>query len=376
MAPSTTRLSEARAAETTFHVALMMMGARAYLEARQEWVDVVPVTGEFPARQVARWQSAMMQIFRLRRRWARDLSIPHIRLQRALITGSTVDTRAGRPVDLNDLRDDFEDAIRKFAPEALETSLLPDLDPDDTTPPQRALGPTGEAYKPYKRSSWTDAVKVEVDSLDELEDLWAKEEERAGEEIDDILKSLSENLYKAKLEKIKTDRAAVADKLRKEAHDSVGRQLAAHAQRVSMNGGRYNELDTGLADKKVQAFARVHNPHDDAMPCGFCAMLLSRGAVYKSARSAGGDVNGHSLYEFHSLDHCRAVALYVGEDYNSDPRFAVNRIFTNAWNRGAWKNMQGEKALDQWRRWIRAKTPAKSEGTSGSAQTIDALLKS
>lgn len=74
---------------------------------------------------------------------------------------------------------------------------------------------------------------------------------------------------------------------------------AADAARVKVDGavaklvqdvGRFTITDTVQADPKARAWARVTEPN----PCAFCALLATRGAVYKE----------HTV-GFKAHDHCR-----------------------------------------------------------------------
>lgn len=63
-----------------------------------------------------------------------------------------------------------------------------------------------------------------------------------------------------------------------------------------LNGGRQTLLDTAQADPRAVGYARV----TDGNPCPFCAMLASRGGVYRSRESALFADKGVNRYH----DHC------------------------------------------------------------------------
>lgn len=65
------------------------------------------------------------------------------------------------------------------------------------------------------------------------------------------------------------------------------------ATRIALDGGRQTVVLTVDDDRQALGWMRVTRPG----ACAFCAMLASRGPVYKTSRSAGDDTN-----RFH--DHC------------------------------------------------------------------------
>lgn len=74
------------------------------------------------------------------------------------------------------------------------------------------------------------------------------------------------------------------------------------AGRHVLNGGRAVLLDPKLAGREGLRYARI----TDGDACWFCAMLASRGYVYRTEASAGRGANdrfaGDGLFKFH--DHC------------------------------------------------------------------------
>lgn len=72
--------------------------------------------------------------------------------------------------------------------------------------------------------------------------------------------------------------------------------LSGSASRIILDGGRQTVLLTVESDRKALGWMRVTH----GKTCAFCAMLASRGPVYKSRRSAGGARSRPA--RFH--DHC------------------------------------------------------------------------
>lgn len=67
-----------------------------------------------------------------------------------------------------------------------------------------------------------------------------------------------------------------------EVEQKVQDELSAEVEQLVLDQGRRATIDATEADKEAKGWARV--PEPDA--CSFCAMLVTRGAVYKSRASA------------------------------------------------------------------------------------------
>jgi hypothetical protein len=88
-------------------------------------------------------------------------------------------------------------------------------------------------------------------------------------------------------------------------------------QRRIANFSRGTVIGSAVRDPKAEGWQRV-----GAGACAFCAMLISRGSVYRTAESA----------DFASHDHCRCSALMVwsGESRPVRPYTPTNRNITDA----------------------------------------------
>jgi hypothetical protein len=75
--------------------------------------------------------------------------------------------------------------------------------------------------------------------------------------------------------------------------EQARRQLVAGAEKLVLDAGRRTIIDNVKRDPKAHGWARV----TEAEPCYFCALLATRGAVYK-----------HDTADFRSHDHCRCHA--------------------------------------------------------------------
>jgi hypothetical protein len=90
------------------------------------------------------------------------------------------------------------------------------------------------------------------------------------------------------------------------------RALAAAAEsaaRVALNAGRQAVENTIAQDRLARGWMRV----TDGDPCAFCAMLASRGAVYKSAQSAGFELDPvrGEINRYHDNCGCQVVPVFT-----------------------------------------------------------------
>lgn len=84
---------------------------------------------------------------------------------------------------------------------------------------------------------------------------------------------------------------------------SAETQTVGAVFRHTANAGRITIAGTALRDPKAVGWARM----TDGRPCAFCAMLASRGAVYKSANTAG---LAHDTMKYHDKCGCFVVPMY------------------------------------------------------------------
>ncbi|MPZ27534.1 MAG: hypothetical protein GEV12_14275 [Micromonosporaceae bacterium] len=111
--------------------------------------------------------------------------------------------------------------------------------------------------------------------------------------------------------------------------------LAGSAQRLAEAGSRETVDATVAGSDLIVGWRRV----TDADPCFFCAMLASRGAVYKTAGTAGAG------NPFHDHDQCTVEPLYMRETEPPE----VQRL-ADLW-REVTAGHSGKAAIREWRRW-------------------------
>ena len=116
-------------------------------------------------------------------------------------------------------------------------------------------------------------------------------------------------------------------------------QMAGASERLVLRADRDTVQSTVEANGEIVGWRRV----GDGDPCAFCAMLIGRGAVYKSGRTAGDARFGGT--EYHDHDRCTAEPLYEGEDEPGDVA-----LLQDKWQEVT-AGKSGEDALRAWREW-------------------------
>lgn len=86
----------------------------------------------------------------------------------------------------------------------------------------------------------------------------------------------------------------------------AARELTGELVELALDGGRYTVIETVQVDDRAVGWYRV----TDSDPCAFCALMASRGAVYKSQSSAS--------FRAHWRCNCAAEAAYTRSRYPND----------------------------------------------------------
>lgn len=120
---------------------------------------------------------------------------------------------------------------------------------------------------------------------------------------------------------------------------SMAKALPVAASRQALAGERRTVEATIEDSAEIAGWRRV----GDGDPCAFCAMLISRGAVYKNAASAGDARFGGMAY--HDQDGCTAVPLYEHEDEPAEVADLYQQWLD------ATRGKSGDDALRAWRRY-------------------------
>lgn len=125
-----------------------------------------------------------------------------------------------------------------------------------------------------------------------------------------------------------------------EAADIAAVRLSGAASRLAIQGARQAVLASVQADPAAMAWARGLGPR----PCYFCAMLASRGPVYKSSASAG----------FEAHNHCMCYAIPVFSAGQGAPGW---QQLQDDWQRVT-KGLSGQDARKAWRNYWDSGHPA------------------
>lgn len=312
---TTERVAEAEQATIAYQIALTALSAKVIAEAVSIWLRMVPINGGTPTTNLA-WRRETGRMVRRSRKDARALARSYYRLSRALTTGTTVappsDTRS--TVRLNDLRTEFGTLAGPKAPAPKEDNPL-----------------------------------ITVEPLSNMDEDAADIDREADAEIDEALENLGSSNFAKKLAAIspKAD-PDEAEREREAAHQQAGARQAAAAQRIASNGAR-SELWTNTSkDRRALGYIRLSR---SGTPCGWCAMLISRGPVYKSEQSGGGD--GYDDGDkYHDNCNCYAVPVFTKLDWETNPLYALNREYAEMWPKVT-RGLSGEAPLTAWRRYIR-----------------------
>lgn len=336
----------AREASLVYQAALVAFGIQTVAESYDAWEDVQPVPRTVQSSGV-RWLGRVLEVATGRSRAAQVLAMAYYRYHRALLTGSTLVQRGGdgEPFrSLSTLRDEFYDMVE---------ALVPDILTDD----RRLVNDDGEVVT--ERPPTNDETILLDDDVD-LDAILKEISDRVEEEAEAQLLSTGLLNLEALIREVDDSLpAAEVDQIREEAHAQAGARQSAAAERVALAGARDTVSAVTNADPKVIGYVRVSST---GTPCGWCAMLISRGAVYRSKSSAsvvtnrgrGRRVEGQT---FHDNCKCTVEPLYETEQYDEDDRFDLNRELQAEWPRRT-GGSSGKAALTKWRRYIRQRNAA------------------
>lgn len=338
------RLDESRLISLIFQDALNAFGVDVVADALELWQDVQPTPSQAAASS-GRWLAKVDNLVALRRADARALAFSYYRYFRALHTGFTyppLEGEVGKTVPLKELREEFYDLVNDMAPDVLTSSR-----------------PTADA-----------AIKVEKadeDLAKTFDQLDADVNDYAREELD----SKGYAVMLKKMADIDNSKPATeVDVKREAAHAEAGARQAAAAMRMVRVGGVDVIDKTAIQDKRALGYVRVSST---GTPCGFCAMLISRGIdnLYTSeanAEFATAKANKRAEGEqYHDNCQCVSEAVYSEEQYNSNPKFDLNREMDAAWPKVT-DGLKGKEALTVWRRYIRARNTQLDERSRRAEQ--------
>lgn len=135
-------------------------------------------------------------------------------------------------------------------------------------------------------------------------------------------------------------KAIAAGKTPQQAMDAAAVRMVGTTQYLALEGGRQVMQRSIAADDQATGWSRV----TDADPCAWCAMLASRGPVYKSAQTAGDPRQGGDRYH----DHCACQAWPAFT--HDEPFIGIAEKLYDDWLRET-RGRGGKHAVNAFRRW-------------------------
>lgn len=342
---SPARQAEADRVELVYYWALQQLANQLYPEFIELWQEV-PKTSQ--AATAGWWLARAVELVMRKRARARDLAIAYYRLVRALRTGYTISDPVrdeDESVSLERLRDEFEAEVDQIAADAPEIPASEQAVSDEELElPVVDPGPEPE----YDDEDFEDDDSILIEEIADLDRLIEEEDRAAEEEAAIILDQLGIENMLNKLEQINREKELEAqEREANEAHEAAGRRSAAAAQRITMNAARGLNYSLADTDHRVIGWARYSRT---GTPCGWCAMLISRGPVYKSRQSAQGGAEEQNKYH----DNCRCIAIPIFFESQMDSElFELYRKYRDMWNSRIRGKYGGDAALTEWRRIVR-----------------------
>lgn len=320
------RAREAAAVTIAYQAALTQLGVRVSAAALALWAR-----SSDPSR--ATWLDEAVDLVMDARVAAFELGVAYIRLYRALMTGATVRSPYAEAVP--------NTTLGRLRAEFLE--LLPADLPDDVQ------------YRPPGGGE-DDSIAVEGEIFDRAET--ATRERAAREELREQLVDKGPDALRRRQDKIdelverrsRQGKSLTAEELRelqRDADAKSARGQASAAERIAKNGARGAVHAATTRDPRALGWVRISRT---GTPCGWCAMLMSRGPVYKSESSASRRYSDGDLY--HDNCKCVTIPVYMIGVYEHDELFELNRQYAVEWPRVT-AGLSGKAAVAAWRRHVR-----------------------
>jgi hypothetical protein len=364
--------SEIAALEELHQAAQARLGLAAAYLSLVEWESVSSLNAATTATE---WLVKSLRAVAAIRKMSRQLAIAYYQLARALETGRTLGVPEGSTGDvtLGDLRKNFRD-------NALDIASLPSTRTRSEDPDIRWFEETlmAQDAKGIRNARSVRIADVPVDPLiQNLLDVEGHDDTRPIETDEfDWPEAMSfeevENAYRALLRKQAVDHSASAvETIRadedltpdsaitkiEDVHSSAGSIGSGTVDALGMDGGREVINYAIRNDRLVKLVARGTSSD----PCAFCAMLASRGFVYKSEKTA---YVGDDVEKVHINCHCFPIVRFTRESELPE----LNSYFQEKWYEVT-AGLSGSDATKAWRRWIYAQRKANPTAPHGARKT-------
>ncbi|GAA1411925.1 hypothetical protein AUR04nite_00470 [Glutamicibacter uratoxydans] len=365
--------NELEATEEAVRAAQARLGLIGAYLALMQFTSSVGVLN--PAATGVAWTTFVVKLVAGMRIRSRKLAKSYYQLARALDTGATLGVpeglEPGAEVSLNRLRQQFLDELlevnslgREVADDADELArFLHDealkASPDDDIESKRGL-PLSQVELDKYIQAFLDHEgvdgRVRVEPFEWPTDTDFKViESSLGDYLRRNLADLEGSL-KAKVSEEREDPERREEELR-QVHEDAGNKLAGMVHKQGISAGTDAIRKVSGVDQRVQAWARQTGPR----PCSFCAMLASRGFVYKNAKVAtkaykdrirsDGTV-GFSVSAYHPNCACTAIPRWESTGKADLPE--LNAFLEEMWPKVT-EGYHGVDALNAWRRWLNAR---------------------
>ena len=381
---------EVLAIEEAHRAAQARLGiAGAYL-AMSEWDAVntlnVGATG-------ASWiQRSLRMIFAIRRKSTR-LAVAYIRLARAIETGYTLEHPAfseGKTIAMGELRQQFKDLLDEIA--TLDTDASETSDEDEQWLESELRRAGADPHPREDRivfsdvtiddqvNDWLDTAehnngeKVTVEDFDWGRDMTREDVNAAFQKAldDDVVAAYQKRTKAIWQDEELTGREAQA-KVDK-AFSTAGSTGGGRVDRYGISGGR-EVIDHVIAmDKRVMAWARGTRPNC----CAFCALLASRGWVYKKDagtlsqnedgtyyqgtrkrttragnKASADSFDANDIRRYHDNCHCFLIVRYVDNPMLPAQSAQWAKDYKeNVAKKGIRYGNGTNNALNAWRKWL------------------------
>lgn len=135
-------------------------------------------------------------------------------------------------------------------------------------------------------------------------------------------------------------KAIAAGKTPQQAMEAAAVRMVGTTQYLALEGGRQVMQRSIEVDERATGWARV----TDGDPCAWCAMLASRGPVYKAAKTAGDPRRGGNSYHDHCA--CQAWPSFT----NDEPFIGIAEKLYDDWLRNT-RGRGGKHAVNAFRSW-------------------------
>lgn len=180
------------------------------------------------------------------------------------------------------------------------------------------------------KNLWSEDVLGEADEVQQyLDEVAAEGEAEEAEAARSVEQSTDEELADLAEEDARIAREQDADRARSAAAreaEAVRSKVDGIAGRMVSNVGRAAIVDAVDEDRAAVGWAR----YGKADACAFCRMMAIRGVVYKSAGTAGRNVNARfaetrtsGTFKYHNGCRCWAVPYFEGQDWIPQPQIPL-----------------------------------------------------